>query len=57
MSKSFSVIFQGKSYCLPTSLHKLERDEIEYCIKLVYQGYYSSTLEAAIDEFDLQVAS
>ena len=57
MNKYFSVVFQGKSYCLPTSLHKLERDEIEYCIKLVHQGYYSSILEAAIDEFYLQVAS
>ena len=57
MNKYFSVVFQGKSYCLPSSLHNMERDEIEYCIKLVDQKCYSSVLEAAIYEFDLQVAS
>lgn len=55
MNKIFSIFFLGKSYSLHPSMHKLERDKIEYCIELVNQGHYETILDAVIEEFDLQV--
>ena len=49
----FTVMFLGKLYSLPNILHSLERDEIEYCIRLANDGFYNSVMEAAKVEFNL----